>query len=318
MKSMYASEKMMENESINWYAVELFLAVCDAGGITAAVRSGVARISQPALSAQMSSLESMVGCVLFERKPFRLTREGMLFQSEFLQLRRKMQESVERIKQSHEGSLRIAASDVVINRHLPKLLETLAMPESARLYLKDAPSHELPGLVREGEVDLAIGVMPTLSDRGKFPLAEVLMQVPVGIIYPKQAHLAPLASWSELKALLLEKSLPGLISLPKHNLISTHVMQSLMKHGISWPITAEVSSLSHVATFVGLGLGYGINLAHALEESETSYHWLPFPSNIVPPLKIGMWYGDHPPELAKRFIRIARQYTKAIAANRTK
>lgn len=315
---MYASEKMMENESIDWYAVELFLAVCEAGGITAAVRSGVARISQPALSAQMSSLEAMVGCVLFERKPFRLTREGMLFRSEFLQLRRKMQESVERIKQSHEGSLRIAASDVVINRHLPKLLETLAMPESARLYLKDAPSHELPGLVREGEVDLAIGVMPTLSDRGKFPLAEVLMQVPVGIIYPKQARVAPLASWAELKAMLLEKSRPGLISLPKHNLISTHVSQALAKQGISWPITAEVSSLSHVATFVGLGLGYGINLAYALESNDKSYHWLPFPPHVVPPLKIGMWYGDHPPELAKRFIRIAREYTKAIASNRAK
>ncbi len=298
---------------MNWYAVELFLSVCDAGGITAAVRSGVARISQPALSAQMQALEAAVGCVLFERKPFRLTREGLLFRSEFLLLRRKMQESVERVKQSNESSLRIASSDVVVTRHLPKLLETLAMPASARLYLKDAPSHELPSLVRDGEVDLAIGVMSPHASKGKLPLAEVLMQVPVGLIYRKQRGVAPFSSWAEMKSRLLENSMPGLISLAKQHLISNHVQQSLEKNGISWPITAEVSSLSQVPTFVALGFGYGINMAHALDEREKSFHWLPFPPNVVAPLKIGLWYGDHPPELAKRFIRIARQYAKSIS-----
>ena len=140
----------MENEAINWYAVELFLTVCDAGGITAAVRSGLAGISQPALSAQMQALEDEVGHALFERKPFRLTNEGQLFRSEFEMVRRRMRESLEKVKKSNQGILRIAASDVVISKHLPKLLEAMNFPKSARLHLLDASSHQLPNLVRDG------------------------------------------------------------------------------------------------------------------------------------------------------------------------
>jgi DNA-binding transcriptional LysR family regulator len=306
------SEKMMENEAINWYAVELFLTVCDAGGITAAVRSGLAGISQPALSAQMQALEDEVGHALFERKPFRLTNEGQLFRSEFEMVRRRMRESLDKVKKSNQGILRIAASDVVISKHLPKLLEAMNFPKSARLHLLDASSHQLPNLVRDGEVDVAIGVMSSHANKGRLPLAETLIEVPVGVIRPKEKRRS-CPSWQELKQTLQGSDVPGLIGLPAQNLISDHVISSLRKKGIVWPISMEVSSLSHVANFVSLGLGYGIHLAPAMDEKQVrQLDWIEFPANIVPPLAIGMWYGEHPNDLARSFLQVARNYARAI------
>jgi DNA-binding transcriptional LysR family regulator len=301
----------MGKKSVNWYAVELFLTICDAGGITAAVKSGTAKISQPALSAQMLALEEMVGQVLFERKPFRLTQDGLLFRSEFEAIRHRMHESLQKIKHQNQEVLRIAASDLVISKHLPQLIEHMKMPKNARLLLKDAQSHQLPALVSEGVVDLAIGVMPAHADRGKSPLAEVLMQVPVGILIKKQRS-QKISDWNNLKALILGKDAPSLICLPKENLISDHVISSLRKKSIPWPITVEVSSLSHVATYVSLGLGYGISLDHAVADRDKEFDWIPFPTNIVAPIKIGMWYGDHPPLLAKQFMQTARYYTQKM------
>jgi DNA-binding transcriptional LysR family regulator len=301
----------MEYESVNWYAVELFLTICDAGGITAAVKSGMAKISQPALSAQMLSLEEMVGQVLFERKPFRLTQDGLLFRSEFEVLRQRMLESLQKIKHQNQEVLRIAASDLVISKHLPQLIERMKMSKNARLLLKDAQSQQLPALVREGVVDIAIGVMPAHADRGKFPLAEVLMQVPVGILMKKQLT-QKINDWSDLKAMILGNEVPSLICLPMDNLISDHVITSLRKKSIPWPITVEVSSLSHVATYVSLGLGYGISLDYAVADRDKEFDWIPFPTSLVAPIKIGMWYGDHPPLLAKQFMQTARRYTRTM------
>jgi DNA-binding transcriptional LysR family regulator len=104
-----------------------------------------------------------------------------------------------------------------------------------------------------------------------------------------------------------------LIGLPAQNLISDHVISSLRKKGIVWPISMEVSSLSHVANFVALGLGYGIHLAPAMDQKQVrQLDWIEFPASIVPPLAIGMWYGEHPNDLARSFLQVARNYARAI------
>jgi DNA-binding transcriptional LysR family regulator len=82
---MLSSENSMD--TFPWYATELFLRVCEAGGLSAASRFGKTGISQPALSAQMMTLEQHLGKKLFLRKPFELTAEGKLFLEEALRMR---------------------------------------------------------------------------------------------------------------------------------------------------------------------------------------------------------------------------------------
>lgn len=64
---MLPSEILMK--TFPWYATELFLQVCEAGGLSAASRFGKIGISQPALSAQMMTLEQYLGKKSFTASP---------------------------------------------------------------------------------------------------------------------------------------------------------------------------------------------------------------------------------------------------------
>lgn len=300
----------MKSESFDWAAAELFLAVGEAGGITAAVRTGAVGIGQPALSARMADLERSLGQVLFERKPFRLTPAGRGFLDECRALRRRMRLAVERLRENEGGVLRVAASDVVIHRHLPRLLAALRMPPSARLLLRDAPSHGLPQLVRDGEVDVAVGVMPSRAPRGTNPLAEILMRVPVALLVPEGG---PIREWKQVQARLREGCPPGLVGLPENNLISEHLAASLRRRGLRWPVTVELSSLRHVASYVALGLGCGLHLGDPAAAPPDGLAVLPLPRALVPPLAIGLWHTAHPPTLARGFIAAARRHARALA-----
>jgi DNA-binding transcriptional LysR family regulator len=58
------------------HQLELFYYVAKYQGISAAARHIPYGIGQPAISGQMSALESSLGTSLFQRKPFKLTEKG--------------------------------------------------------------------------------------------------------------------------------------------------------------------------------------------------------------------------------------------------
>ena len=300
----------MIGSELDWAGARLFLTVCRAGGITAAVRAGTAGLSQPALSARMQALEQSIGTSLFERKPFRLTPAGARFRDEFESLLRRADETLDRIRRDHGNSLRVAASDVVINLHLPALLAAMKLPADARLTLRDAPSGELPGLVRDEEVDIAFGIMTADAPKGRSPLAEVLMDLPFGLIHPDpEAAKSPAAAWKDLRSRLTRGDPPGLIGLPPANPIARHLRRSLEQHGLSWPVTVEVSSLAHAHAYVALGLGYAIILPQGKTRPPG---WFAIPVSVAPPLRLGAWHGANPPPLARRLLQVARKYTREL------
>lgn len=300
----------MNESELDWAGARLFLTVCRAGGITAAVRAGTAGLSQPALSARMQALEQSIGTILFERKPFRLTPAGARFRDEFEALLRRAGEALDRIQREHGNSLRVAASDVVINLHLPALLAAMKLPPDARLTLRDAPSGDLPGLVRDEQVDIAFGIMTSDAPKGRSPLAEVLMDLPFGLIHPDpEVAKSPAAAWKSLRARLIDGDPPGLIGLPPANPIARHLRRSLEQNGLSWPVTVEVSSLAHAHAYVALGLGFAIALPQGMVRPPG---WFPIPASVVPPLRLGAWHGANPPPLARKLLQIARKYTNQL------
>lgn len=62
----------------NIHHLELFYYVARFGGVSAAARQIPYGIQQPAISAQILQLEDSLGVTLFVRRPFKLTREGVL------------------------------------------------------------------------------------------------------------------------------------------------------------------------------------------------------------------------------------------------
>lgn len=299
-------------ETFPWYATELFLRVCDAGGLSAASRFGTSGISQPALSAQMMTLERHLGKKLFHRKPFALTAEGRVFQEEALRMRARMSRLCDALATGPERPLRIAASDVVIRDHLPILLRQLDAAARTRLVLREAHSHDLPALVRDGEADLAVGALSRHVDTGTLPLVERLARLPLKLLVPP-SHAAVVSEWRDVLRLLRGGEKPGLVALPPDNLLMRHITESLRRAGVAWTPTMQVSSLSHVPAYVDLdfGFGFGIDLRGQPPSTRRTAS-ISLPPEKMPPLSLGVWHSEAPPPLAARLIELIRRHAATL------
>ena len=310
MLLILASEILMD--SFPWYAAELFLRVCEAGGLSAASRSGKTGISQPALSAQMMTLERHLGKTLFQRKPFELTDAGRAFHEQAMRMSTRMARIREELSDLSERPLRIAASDVVIRDHLPALLRQLDADMRTQMVLQEAPSQDLAGLVRDGAADLAIGILSRYTDAGTTPLVERLTQLPLVLFVPP-SHAKNVREWRDLTRLLRQEPPPGLIALPADNLLMRHITGSLRRAGIDWPTTLEISSMGHLPTYVNLDFGFGFGFViHGSRAAKHDTLFITTPPAKMPPLTLGIWHGENPPPLATHLLVLIRQYAAKL------
>lgn len=302
-------------EAFPWYATELFLRVCDAGGLSAASRSGKSGISQPALSAQMMVLERHLGRKLFHRRPFELTPEGRIFHAEALRMRARMSRLSDVLAGGGGRPLRIAASDVVIRDHLPALLRRLDVAARTRLVLREAASQDLPLLVRDGEADLAIGVLSRHVDAGAVPLVERLARLPLKLLVPA-SHAGSVGEWRDVLRLLRGGEKPGLVALPPENLLMRHIAESLRRAGVEWTPTVQVSSLSHVPAYVELDFGFGFAIELGGRPAAAGGgHAISLPVEKLPPLSLGVWHGEDLPPLAVRLLDLIRRHAATLSGS---
>lgn len=303
-------------DTFPWYATELFLRVCEAGGLSAASRFGKTGISQPALSAQMMTLEQHLGKKLFQRKPFELTAEGKLFLDEALLMRARMSLIRDSLGDESERPLRIAASDVVIRDHLPRLLKQIDAATRTRLILHEAQSQDLAGLVRNGDVDLAIGLLSRHAPSGASPLVEIIGEIPILLLVPP-SHASSVKSWDDFVRMHRRGEKLGLVGLSHANLMMRHITTSLRRVGIEWNTTLEVSSIGHVAPYVdldfgfGFGFGFGFDIAGA-GKNKTKDAIIQPPSKILPPLNLVVWQGETLNSSAARLLDLIRLYTQQL------
>jgi DNA-binding transcriptional LysR family regulator len=294
-----------------WYATELFLRICEAGGLSAASRHGRIGISQPALSGQMATLEQHLGVKLFERKPFQLTAQGRQFQEEALRLRTRMGLLEHALAQGTEKPLRIAAADVIIRNYLPLLLKQIDHGTRTRLVLREAPSQDLAGLVRDGEADIAIGALSRHVHQGTTPLVEVIARPPFFLHVPP-SYRKKIKQWTDLMPLLRSEQ-PGLISLPQDSLIGQHINAALRKSRVEWHPTVEVCSLSHVPAYVDLDFGFGFGILTAdVKASPHFKHCITIPTDRIPAMPIGVWYHENLDPTAQHLLALIRQMGKRI------
>lgn len=299
-------------ETFPWYATELFLRVCEAGGLSAATRFGKIGISQPALSAQMMTLEQHLGKKLFHRKPFELTPEGRIFLEEALRMRARMSQIRDMLADETERPLRIAASDVVIRDHLPILLKQIDTATRTRLILQEAQSQDLAGLVRNGDADLAIGLLSRHVPSGASPLVEKIGEIPMLLLVPP-SHAASVKSWDDLVQLLRLGEKLGLVGMSQANLMMRHITTSLRRAGIEWPTTLEVSSIGHVPAYVDLdfGFGFGFEIPGA-GKNQTKGDVIMPPAETLPPLNLVVWHGDSLDPAAARVLDLIRRYARRL------
>ena len=165
-------------QRLDWALVRSYLAVMDAGSVSAAARATQGH--QPTISRHLSELEAQLGVPLFERtgRGVRPTAAGL----EALPAARQMQaaaealaRSVTRGREATRGTVRIAASQVVATWLLPPLVAEFqrAEPEIA---IEIVASNAVQNLLRR-EADIALRMVR--PDQGSL-IARKLGEVGIG------------------------------------------------------------------------------------------------------------------------------------------
>ncbi len=143
--------------TLEWDLIRAFLAVVDAGSVTAAAeRLGT---SQPTLSRQMATLEQQIGSALFERagRGLRLTNAGQALVAPARQMQSAANSlSLTALGQNSEtaGKVRLSASEMTATYVLPPILAELRRTH-AEIQIELAVTNRVENLL-EREADIAI------------------------------------------------------------------------------------------------------------------------------------------------------------------
>ncbi len=166
------------NQRLDWALVRSYLAVMDAGSVSAAARATQGH--QPTISRHLSELEAQLGISLFERtgRGVQPTAAGL----EVLPAARQMQaaaealaRSVTRGREATRGTVRIAASQVVATWLLPPLVVEFQRVEP-EIAIEIVASNAVQNLLRR-EADIALRMLR--PDQGSL-IARKLADIGVG------------------------------------------------------------------------------------------------------------------------------------------
>ncbi len=141
--------------------LRIFIDVVDSGGITAAANK-VHRVPS-GITTRIKLLEKELGVSLFERirKKMILTSDGTLFLGYAKRIVFLADEAVSTVRNSVEqGSLRIGSMDSVAFRFSNELSKYHNTYPNVSLSLVSGTAHELIGMVKNGDIDMAITLDP--------------------------------------------------------------------------------------------------------------------------------------------------------------
>lgn len=141
-----------------------FLAVADAAHFTRAAQK--LWVSQPTLSQQIKQLEEELGAPLFHRGAggVQLTAAGEKFRPYAERVLHEMEEAVLAIghnEAAHGESLHVGALQGVADYLMPAVVARAVVESKLEIRVSTASAAELEQRVARGELDLAIGELPT-------------------------------------------------------------------------------------------------------------------------------------------------------------
>jgi DNA-binding transcriptional LysR family regulator len=287
---------------MNVHHLELFYYVAKHQGISAAVRHIPYGIQQPAVSGQMSALESNLGVRLFERTPFRLTAPGRKLFAQIEPFFAGLDGLEAQLRDADRPELRLGASELVLRLHIPTVTQRLRS-RYPKLQLSLTPGYQIQfeTWLREGLIDLAIVPLEAKSLGRQSQLR--LVRVPVVLLVPKKSPWKRAADlWKQRKL-----SLP-LFALPPDSSVTRSFFRDLRRLGVTWSQTKEAASMEMVTSYVATGEGLGVNLAIADAIADPGIRALPLDG--FAPMDIGLrWTGELTPLLRDTILEL-QKYTR--------
>jgi DNA-binding transcriptional LysR family regulator len=285
---------------MNIHHVELFYYVAKHGGISRAVRNMPYGIQQPAVSSQILLLEEDLGVKLFERTPFKLTREGeelLAFAQPFFE---NLGSVAARLRQKSAPHLRIAASELVLRDYLPAVVERLRKNEPRlKLGLRSGFQGDMEKWLLDREVDLAI---TPLENK---PPARIrclrLMRLPLVLLVHKKSKIKSAAElWARGE---IEEPL---ICLPQTEAMSRIFRIGLQERRVNWLQSIEASSMDLIRRYVANGYGIGLSVNATEVTQHASVRVLPL--DDFESLEIAALWSGEPTPLVRSVLVEAQRY----------
>jgi DNA-binding transcriptional LysR family regulator len=215
------------------------------------------RLTQPAVSKRIATLESHLGCRLFDRigRTVRLTESGQALlprAQKILQSVRDTQQAIHNLSGSISGKLRLATSHHIGLHHLPIILRrfTADFPE-VELELGFMDSEQAYEAVHRGDAELA--VVTLAPSQPSYIEALPIWQDPLSVVVSPQ-H--PLAHNQKISIEELA-SLPAI--LPDLNTYTGQLIQKLFaQKNLKLNLSMATNYLETIKMMVSIGLGWSI------------------------------------------------------------
>ena len=292
---------------LNVHHLELFYYVARCEGIVAACRQIPYGIQQPAVSAQVASLEEELGARLFERRPFRLTPAGKALYDFIAPFFGRLNEVEEIVKGKLSRVVRLAGFMEAMREHGPMLLAKLRERfPGLKVTLQEIDQRGAEHLIAQGDADLAIMVLESKLPPGFRSVT--LARLPLCLLVTADQPYRRAAD-------LLKEGAAGkvpLISLPPHELLPRLFQKEMLRRNIIWRTTMETSSQDSVSTYVRNGLGAGLVVETPALQRDSKLRLLPL--HGFPSLPIGVFWRGRLGEVAQVFVDELTDTAKRIFA----
>jgi len=269
---------------MNVHHLELFYYVARYRGIMEAVRNIPYGIQQPAVSGQVAQLEEFLGVTLFQRRPFALTPAG----EKLYQFIQPFFSSLDSVASDLQGGkvrqIRIGASTTVLRDHLPGLFQNVRRKyPNLKIALREGYHPDLESLLQREELDLAVTLIQKKAGPGIHSIE--LLKLPLVLLVSKGSKITAADQlWSQ------DKIEAPLICLPAAEAISKHFQQGLVKMGVDWFPSIEVSSVDLIETYVANGFGIGVSVLVPGATVCPDVRALPLP-DFAPVVMGALWRG---------------------------
>ena len=245
-------------------------------------------IQQPAVSSQILLLEQDLGAKLFERTPFRLTREGEELYSFVRPFFEGLDAMSARLRKKSAPLLRLGAAEFVLRDYLPPVIKQLRKShEGIQLVLRSGFSAAMEQWLIDGEIDLAITPWERRPAAGlRF---QRLVRRPLALLVPLSSKLR---SAEELWA--QDRIDTPLIRLPAKETITRLFQEGLKKLSVDWPLSIEASLVDLITEYVAneYGIGLTVNVAEWVKKAKVRL--LPL-DDFAPVEIVAMWRGKATP-----------------------
>lgn len=206
---------------MNYRRLEYFLAVADAGTVTAAAEE--LRIAQPALSRQLRTLEREVRMALFETRGNRLvlTQAGHAFVGvarRLIQQTRAAEDAVLALRTGEVPTLTVAATTASIRGFLAPFIATTG-PEDPLLLARESTHFGIHDALLHG-ADFIVSPTPQKPDLESLDLGSI----------PLKAYVAPDHEWAQQGRadVGLEELCAGPLILPSHASVSRYMLDDAL------------------------------------------------------------------------------------------